>query len=130
MPKAGDAKDPLSDDPHILRFLQHLANDRGASVYTQRNYRQGLKEFQTWFARERSCNPAWNKLKRDDFRAYLRYLGRQNLGYAAIQLRFSALRTFYSHLIRQGTVSASPIKKLALPKPARRLPKFLTQQQM
>src|SRR2546428_299934 len=31
-------------DKWIQKFLAHLAADRGASVYTQRNYRQALKE--------------------------------------------------------------------------------------
>ncbi len=74
--------------------------------------------------------PAWEKMQRDDFRGYLRFLGRQNLGRAAVQLRFCALRTFYKFLIRHGAVSASPIKDLAMPKLGKRLPKFLTPQQM
>src|SRR5208283_2936262 len=73
---------------------------------------------------------AWEKLSRDDFRGYLRFLGRQNLSRAAIQLRFCALRTFYKFLIRHGVAGASPIKNLALPKQGRRLPKYLTKQQM
>jgi integrase/recombinase XerC len=52
------------------------------------------------------------------------------LGRVAIQLRFSALRTFYRFLVRHGAVATSPIKDLALPKPGKRLPKFLTPQQM
>ena len=79
---------------------------------------------------ERQSAPAWDKLQRDDFRGYLRYLGRNNLSRAATSLRFSALRTFYKFLIRHGAVASSPIKNLSLPKPERRLPKFLTIQQM
>jgi integrase/recombinase XerC len=117
-------------DPFATAFFQHLATDKGASVYTQRNYRQALAEFSAWHAGERQFPPSWEKLERDDFRAYLRFLGRQKLGRAAIQLRFSALRTFYKFLIRRGDLSASPIKNLSLPKLAKRLPKFLTVQQM
>jgi integrase/recombinase XerC len=40
------------------------------------------------------------------------------------------LRTFYKFLIRHGTVAVSPIKSLAMPKLAQRLPKFLTREQM
>jgi integrase/recombinase XerC len=40
------------------------------------------------------------------------------------------LRTFYRFLIRHGAVAASPIKNLALPKIGKRLPKFLTPEQM
>jgi site-specific recombinase XerD len=127
-------------DRWIRKFLAHLATDRGASVYTQRNYRQALLEFFHWHQEERSAFAdrsasarqavAWENLQRDDFRGYLRFLGRQNLSRAAIQLRFCALRTFYKFLIRHGAVGASPIKNLALPKQGRRLPKYLTVQQM
>ena len=118
------------EDEWLKKFFQHLATDRGASTYTQRNYRQSLHEFHSWHREERHTTPVWDKLQRDDFRNYLRFLGRHRLGRAAIQLRFSALRTFYKFLIRQGVLGASPIKNLSLPQPGRRLPKFLTAKQM
>jgi integrase/recombinase XerC len=117
-------------DKWIQKFLTHLATDRGASIYTQRNYRDALVEFSRWHHEERKLAPAWDALKRDDFRSYLRFLGRHNLGRAAIQLRFSALRTFYKFLIRHGAVEVSPIKNIALPKLEKRLPKYLTAQQI
>ncbi len=119
-----------SPDARLAQFFQHLAVDRGASAYTQRNYRQALLDFHRWHTEERKHAPQWQQLLRDDFRAYLRFLGRHNLGRAAIQLRFSALRTFYKFLIRRGELTASPIRNLSLPKLDRRLPKFLTAQQM
>src|SRR6476646_9987403 len=124
-PSPGSSTEPKAD-PWIQKFLAHLATDRGASVYTQRNYKQTLDQFRQWHLEERKQPPVWDKLERDDFRAYVRFLGRHNLGRAAIQLRFSALRTFYKFLIRQGVLAVSPIKNLALPKLAKRLPKFLT----
>src|SRR5215472_14242522 len=124
------ASPPEIHDKWIQKFLAHLATDRGASAYTQRNYGQALTEFARWHLGERLSPPVWDKLQRDDFRNYLRYLGRHNLSRAATQLRFSALRTFYKFLMRQGVVEVLPIKNLALPKPGRRLPKFLTVQQM
>ena len=118
------------DDKWLRNFFQHLATDRGASTYTQRNYRQSLLEFHAWHQEDRHAPPEWDKLQRDDFRGYLRFLGRGKLGRAAIQLRFSALRTFYRFLIRQGVLAASPIKNLSLPQRGRRLPRFLTAKQM
>ncbi len=117
-------------DKWIHKFLAHLATDRGASVYTQRNYQQALMEFARWHLGERQSLPAWEKLQRDDFRSYLRCLGRHNLSRAATQLRFSALRTFYKFLMRHGLVEILPIKNLSLPRLEKRLPKFLTVQQM
>ncbi len=117
-------------DRWIEKFLTHLATDRGASVFTQRNYRQALAEFARWHRDERKSPPVWEKLQRDDFRAFVRFLGRNHLSRAATQLRFSALRTFYKFLMRHGIVETTPIKNLALPKLEKRLPRFLTIQQM
>ena len=72
-------------------FLQHLASDRGSSVYTQRNYRQALLEFSSWYGKEHGTAPVWAGLTRDVFRSYLRSLGRRGLSPAACRLRFSAL---------------------------------------
>jgi site-specific recombinase XerD len=116
-------------DGRVAAFLQHLATQRAASPYTLRNYRQALDEFRRWLTEEQRRPTDWAALQRDDFRLYLRFLGRNQLRRAAIQLRFSALRSFYRHLIRAGVVATSPIKHLALPKLGKRLPKFLTAEQ-
>ena len=79
---------------------------------------------------ERKSPAAWEQLQRDDFRSFVRFLGRNHLSRAATQLRFSALRTFYKFLMRHGVVESLPIKNLSLPKLEKRLPKFLTKQQM
>ena len=98
-------------DKWIQKFLSHLAVDRGASVYTQRNYKQALTEFSRWHLEERKSLPVWDKLQRDDFRSFVRFLGRNNLSRAATQLRFSALRTFYKFLIRHGGANGIADKK-------------------
>ena len=115
---------------HVDAFLKHLVNERGASPYTVRNYSHTVNEFAVWHEKERKQPPAWDKLQRDDFRFYLRHLGRHHLSRAAIQLRFSALRSFYKFMIRRGVVETTPVKGLSLPKPEKRLPKFLTREQM
>jgi integrase/recombinase XerC len=117
-------------DGWILKFLRHLLTEKGASVYTERNYRQALLEFAGWFQRQRQTPPDWNALRRDDFRDFLRFLGRSQLSRAAVQLRFSALRTFYKFLVRQGAAAVSPIRKLSLPAREKRLPHFLTVAQL
>jgi len=125
---------PEIGDPWIAKFLAHLATDRGASVYTQRNYRQALVEFADWQRQMTGQNAAlplaWEKFSRDDFRSFVRFLGRNRLSRAATALRFSALRTFYKFLIRHGVAESSPIKNLQLPQPEKRLPRFLTIPQM
>ena len=113
-------------DPRVREFAAYLTTERGASPYTQRNYLQILTQFCAWYAEQEKRPPAWAQLRRDDFRSYLRHLGRNQLSRAAIRLRFSTLRSFYKFLIQRGAVESSPIKNIALPKPERRLPQFLT----
>ena len=106
---------PVAVDKWIQKFLAHLATDRGASIYTRRNYRQALLECERWHREERGQPPRWDALLRDDFRNYVRYLGRRNLSRAAIQLRFCALRSFYKFLIRHGEVTGLIIERGVCP---------------
>src|SRR5262249_38608396 len=126
--QTSEAPDPIP--PWVADFLRHLEAERGASVYTQRNYRQALLEFCEWHEKERGGAPGWTALGRDDFRAYLRFLGRGKLGRAAVLLRFSAFRSFYKFLARQGRVEGTPIRNISVPKLAKRLPRFLTVEQL
>jgi site-specific recombinase XerD len=125
-----DAQRRAPADPWVARFLQHLAAERSASEHTRRNYAQALREFVRWFETERGAPPDWTRLERDDFRAYLRFLGRENLARASVHLRFSALRSFYRFLLRRGAVAQTPVRNLALPKTGKRLPRHLTVQQV
>ena len=117
------------EDPLVRSFFEHLRTERGVSPYTLRNYRHALGEFARWHRAERQQPAAWTKLQRDDFRGYLRHLGRNRLGRAATQLRFSALRSFFKFLARRGEIESSPIRQVPAPKQPKRLPRFLTPQQ-
>ena len=111
-------------------FFHFLSYEKDASVYTQRNYRQALGEFTQWHLEFHKPPVSWGELERNDFRLFLRQLGRRELSQAAIRLRFSALNSFYKFLMRRGLVESSPVKGVSLPKPAKRLPQFLTLDQM
>ena len=121
---------PPPRDEHVSAFLTHLRSERTASAYTTRNYEHALRAFAAWHQDGRHAPPDWTLLERDDFRSYLRFLGRTKLGRAPIRLRFSALKSFYKFLLRRGIVTSLPIKNFALPKLEQRLPKFLTVRQM
>ena len=117
-------------DKQVKNFLQHLAVERNASRYTLRNYQQALSELIQWHEQERNVTPNWRALGRDDFRSYLRFLSRKQTSRAAVMLQFSAFRSFYKFLALRGILEISPIKGIAMPKAPRRLPRFLTAEQM
>jgi integrase/recombinase XerC len=113
-------------DPAITEFLQQLEQGRGVSPNTARNYRQALLEFKATVP-----DKSWWALKPADFKAYLYSLARaQQLGPSTVRLRFAALRTFYKIAVREGRVKMNPVSDLSLPKLPRRLPVFLSQEQI
>ena len=118
-----------SPDLAVERFLQHLGAERGLSEYTVRNYRQALAEFAAWRHGRGSDARRWDGIERDEFRQYLRQLGRDGLGRSSIRVRFSALRTFHRFLLREGMASPWLIRGLSLPRQTRLLPRFLTEEQ-
>lgn len=121
---------PAAPDAWVSEFLAHLAAETAASPYTLRNYRHALQEFQAWWCQSRGVPADWTRLERDDFRSWLRHLARSGLEAPTIQLRFSALRAFYRFLHRRGRVARIPLRDLALPKAGKRLPRFLTAEQI
>ena len=128
MPELTNTREPPLDWTDL--FFRFLSEEKDASLYTQRNYRQALGEFTQWHRDTNGSSVRWSELERNDFRLFLRQLGRKELSQAAIRLRFSALNSFYKFLMRRGLVESSPVKGVTLPKPAKLLPQFLTIDQM
>ena len=116
---------PEVQDKTVTEFLHQLEQGRGVSPNTTRNYRQALLEFKATVP-----DKTWWELKPADFKAYLYSLARGKLGPASIRLRFAALRTFYKLAVREGKMKLNPVSDLSLPKLPRRLPVFLSQEQV
>jgi integrase/recombinase XerC len=110
-------------------FESHLAHERRCSAYTVRNYRQAAEQLFRWLpgAGYAAADPAQLTVRgaRDFIIETQRKLDRRTL-----HNRISGLRTFWTYWQRQGKLGASPFKALPLPKLEKRLPKFLTEEQM
>lgn len=106
-------------------FLRHLAEERGLSAHTLRNYRQALEEFQA------DRKTEWSRAGEADCRAYLHGLaGKGKHGPASVRLRFSALRTFFKWMQARADRPDNPAAGLRLPRPRRSLPRFMSEEQM
>jgi integrase/recombinase XerC len=108
----------------IERFLRFLAAERGASPLTLKSYREDLRQLEE-FLRSAGCRgPA------DASSVILRRFagGLHSAGYAAssVARKLACTRSFYAFGQREGWVPANPAKPLRSPKRSRKLPKFLT----
>jgi len=106
------------------RYIQYLEAERNASPYTVRNYRTDLLDFFR-FLREKEIG-LLGEVDRHVLRDYLSHLVGRGIVKASIARKLSAIRSFYRYLVREEIVSANPIEKISSPKLDKRLPSFLT----
>ncbi|MFM9025402.1 MAG: site-specific integrase [Planctomycetaceae bacterium] len=108
----------------IDRFLAHLAGERGASPLTRKAYREDLLQLEEFLGSAGCRGPA------DATSAILRRFasGLHAAGYAAstVARKLASMRSFFAFGQREGWIRANPAKPLRGPKRGRRLPKFLT----
>jgi len=106
----------------------HLSAERGGSPLTRKSYREDLLQLEE-FLRSAGCRgPA------EASTVLLRRFasGLHAAGYAAstVARKLASMRSFYAFGQREGWVRANPAKPLRSPRRARKLPKFLTGQEI
>jgi integrase/recombinase XerC len=119
-----------SQDRFVEGFLNYLLAERNASRLTIRNYAADIRAFGAWFTQKHKQRCDWMHIDLFHVRGYLVHLTERHFDRATIHLKMSALRSFYKWLVRLGHLKQSPLVGLTLPKKGRKLPKFLTIQQV
>jgi integrase/recombinase XerC len=117
-------------DPLVEQFLNYLRAERDASPLTIRNYSAAINYFRGWFHEKHKQACDWTRLDPFHLRGYLVHLSERGYDRATIHLKMSALRSFCKWLVRTEQIKQNPVVGLTLPKKNRKLPKFLTIQQI
>jgi integrase/recombinase XerC len=106
------------------RFLGYLVAERGASPLTIKSYREDLLQVEEFLTSAGCRTPA------DATSPVLRRFaaGLHAAGYAAstVARKLASLRSFYAFGQREGWIRTNPAKPLRSPRRPRKLPKFLT----
>lgn len=110
-------------DPDVGAFLRALEGERGASPHTLAAYRRDLRQFVAFIRGEGIT--AWDQVTPHLARRYVASLFRR-YARSAVARQLSAIRTFFRFLYRDGHVSRNPLTLVSAPRRRRRLPKFLT----
>jgi integrase/recombinase XerC len=105
-------------------YTSHLQVELNASPYTVRNYTTDLLGF-FQFLRKRGVD-SLDEIDKYVIRDYLSHLMAQGYVKASIARKLSAIRAFYRYLLREKVVSTSPLATTSSPKLDKRLPSFLT----
>ena len=116
-------------------FADFLAHERRYSTYTLRNYRQAFVDFQQWLKNRGAWERGFEALTVRDLRDWVieRQSGRGGLpalDRRTLHNHASGLRSFFKYWQRYGRVRRNPLVGVPLPKLEKRLPQFLTEEQM
>ncbi|MBM3156530.1 MAG: tyrosine recombinase XerC [Chloroflexi bacterium] len=106
------------------KYIRHLGVERGLSRYTVRNYGTDIQGFLDFLGSNGVAS--LEKVDRSVMRRYLGWLHEQNTARGSISRKLSALRSFYRYLNRENLVGADPLSTVSAPKLEKRLPTFLT----
>ena len=115
----------------LAPFLDYLEKERRYSRYTARNYRQAFEDFWRWLERARLAagDDTFSRLTSREVRDFI-IEAQGRFDRKTLHNHVSGLRAFYRYWLRQGRLAANPFTGVPLPKLEKRLPKFLTEQQM
>ncbi len=110
-------------------FEAYLAGERRYSRYTVRNYRQAFEDFCRWLEGAGLLGKGFDGLDRRTIRDFV-IEAQRRFDRPTLHNHASGLRAFYKYWIKQGRMRRNPWIGVPLPKLERRLPKFLTEDQM
>jgi len=111
-------------DSHSIAFLNYLEGVRGRAFLTLKAYDTILLEASLFFKK------AWTVLSKEDVKRWLYELTRRGYARSHIRQHFSCLRSFYHFLMREKIVQENPFGEVSLPKLEKRLPIFLSEEQV
>ena len=117
-------------DALVDGFLSHLRAERDASPLTLRNYASAIEAYRVWHDTKYKATVDWVRIDAFQVRSYLVHLSEHHYDRATIHLKMSALRSYFRWLVRSDRLKQNPVVGLTLPKLHRKLPKFLTIQQI
>jgi integrase/recombinase XerC len=132
MPASGDSENPVPREVVAEwwePFARHLTMERRCSPHTVRNYRQAFVDFYLWLASVGRWDRGLDALGSRDMRDFV-IEAQRRFDRRTLHNHVSGLRTFYNYWRRRGRLRVNPLLGMPLPKLERRLPKFLTEEQM
>lgn len=103
-------------------FIKHLSDERNYSEHTVKAYRGDLENFRDFLLKEEK------KIEDVDaatINAYVSTLYGKNSP-SSVERKVSAIRSFFSYLVRKGLATQNPAKLVRTPKKEKHLPVFLS----
>ncbi|MCL0049341.1 tyrosine recombinase XerC [Dehalococcoidia bacterium] len=110
------------------KYIRYLQVERNLSSFTVRNYTTDILSFLDFLKGEGVRSLA--DVDHSIVRRYLSRLLDNGIVRASISRKMSALRSLFHYLNQEGLIETEPLSKISRPKREKRLPTFLTPEEM
>ena len=107
----------------LEKFFDQLQQQKRSSPHTLKNYRLDLQRLACYCTDNRILN--WSDIQQTDIRQHIAKRHRQGMSSKSLQRELSAIRSFFSYLLRNGQATLNPARYIKAPKQDRKLPKTL-----
>jgi tyrosine recombinase XerC len=100
---------------------------KNSSKHTLRAYKRDLLDFYEFVKKN---NFDYKTISRNSLRSFLIELKEKGLDKKSISRKISSIRSFYKFLLKDGVIDKNPLITLELPKVDKKLPTFLTEEEV
>lgn len=118
---------PLFSGEVILPFIDYLRYEKRYSIHTTTAYQADLISFadflENTFGALRTVD-----ITHTHVRSWLAFLNEEDLKAKSLNRKISTLKSFFRFLLRNETITVSPMTQVISPKSSRRLPVFVNEQ--
>lgn len=116
---------------YVDQFLRYLDAERNYSGKTLVAYQKDLEDFSLFIERRFDSREFdLTEISKDEIRAFLGYLSKQQLEKKSIARKLSAVKSFFKFLVNHAAVKTNPGKLIKTPKYEKTVPSFLTVDQI
>lgn len=118
-------------DNDVTNFLNYLRNEKQASEHTVKSYGMDIEQFALlMLKKDIASDPAavagWDSIDVYSARLFVVELQNQKLSKTSVMRKISTMRSFYRFLVREERIRQNPFVGLRAPKRDKRLPKYLS----
>ncbi len=114
----------------IGQFLRYLSVERNASELTVKSYREDLIDLAEYLIEELGADVRPDGVSSRDLRGYAAALHEAGYARTSISRKLASLRSFYRFAQQRQLASSNPAKPLRNPRGQRKLPHFLTNEEV
>ncbi len=108
----------------LKSFISYLTHEKRYSLHTIMSYENDISQFLNYTEEKYSVFDI-GLINHQMIRSWLVYLMQSGLSAKSINRKFSALRSYFLFLLREGIVVKNPTKKVIPPKIGKRLPSIV-----